>query len=204
MKGLKSVIAYVTVTALLFGFAGCSSRRTSRQERESQRDWAGEILETSDDSSSDEIEVETDFGTFTINNGWVAVDSQTFGNTYVFSNEEDVDSTTPPNNLTVKYDVNPYSEDQHEDFCTAILQQLPGQAAAYNGTAALTEFGQFGENMCYRFDLDCEDFDIIQWYVIGDYEYVMFGLMIVDEDKADEDDCIQMTEDAVNSFVWNR
>ena len=83
--------------------------------------------------------------------------------------------------------------DEGDDFCTAILQQIHGQAAAYNGTAALTEFGQFGENMCYRFDLDCEDFDIIQWYVVGDYEYVMFGLMIVDEDKADEDDCIQMT-----------
>jgi hypothetical protein len=31
----------------------------------------------------------------------------------------------------------------------------------------------------------------------------MFSITIVDEDAAEEDDCIDMAEDAVNSFVWD-
>ena len=68
----------------------------------------------------------------------------------------------------------------------------------------MTEYGTFGENQVYRFDMDCEDFDAIQWYVCGDHEYVMFSLMIVDEDESGDDHSMDVAEEAVNSFVWNR
>lgn len=198
---MKKFIALVTVAAFMFGAVGCSSLRSVRRDRD--RDRSREE-EEEDDNDSDELEIEADFGTFVINNGWILVDGQSNSSRYVFCNEDDEDSSAPPNNLTVTNDTNYYSEDEHEDFCAAILQQIHGQAASYNGTAAMTEYGTFGENMVYRFDMDCEDFDVIQWYVIGDYEFVMFSLMIVDEDKAEDDNAVQMTEDAVNSFVWDR
>ena len=104
----------------------------------------------------------------------------------------------------MSHDTNYYGPDEGDDFATAILQQIHGQAAAYNGTASMTEYGTFGENQVYRFDMDCEDFDAIQWYVCGDHEYVMFSLMIVDEDESGDDHSMEVAEEAVNSFVWNR
>ena len=198
---MKKFLALITLTAFVFGAFGCSSLRTVRRNRDRDRDRDEREEE---EEEPEELEIDAEFGTFVINNGWVLVDSQSGGSQYVFCNEDDTESRQAPNNLTVRNDTNFYAEDEHEDFCAAILQQIHGQAAQYNGTAAMTEYGQFGENMCYRFDMDCEDLDVIQWYVIGDYEYVMFSLMIVDEDQAEEDNCIEMTEDAVNSFVWNR
>lgn len=196
---MKKFIALVTVAAFMFGAVGCSVlRSTSRRSNDRHRD------EREEDDDSDELEVEASFGTFIIDNGWVeAEEHSNHPNMYVFCNEDDLDASSAPNNLTVLHDTNYYSEDEHEDFCTAILQQLHGQAASYNGTAAMTEYGRFGENMCYRFDMDCEELDVIQWYVIGDHEYVMFSITIVDEDAAEDDDCIDMAEDAVNSFVWD-
>ena len=199
MKRFKSVIAVLTLMAFVFGLAGCSA--LPRQSRRHDRD--DDEQEQSEDAADEQIE--TDFGSYIIDNGWVEAEDQSNPpSMYVYCNEDDVDSALPPNNLTVSNGTNYYSEDEHEDFCAAILQQLHGQAASYNGTAAMTEYGTFGENMCYRFDMDCEDFDVIQWYVIGDHEYVMFSLTIIDEDEAEDDDCVDMAENAVNSFVWNR
>lgn len=202
MKKLKSVIAVVVLLAFAWSLVGCSflSKPSRRHNGDDDDD-----VEQSEVEDSEGGQIETDFGTYTIDNGWVEASSQSNPpSMYVYCNEDDVDSSTPPNNLTVSNGTNYYSEDEHEDFCAAILQQIHGQAASYNGTAAMTEYGTFGENMCYRFDMDCEDFDVIQWYVIGDHEYVMFSLTIVDEDEAEDDDCVQMAEDAVYSFVWNR
>ena len=200
---MKKFLALITAAAFMFGSVGCFSVSTSRRHRDRDREEREEGEEEEEENSG-ELEIEADFGSFVVNNGWIEVTGRSNSSMYVFCNEDDEDSEDAPNNLTVTHDTNPYSEDEHEDFCAAILQQIHGQAAMNNGTAAMTEYGTFGENMCYRFDMDCEDFDIIQWYVIGDYEYVMFSLMIVDEDAAEDDDAFQMAEDAVNSFVWNR
>ena len=199
---MKKFIALLTAAAFMFGAVGCFSSGKGKSRR-SSRDRDEQVEEEETEDNDGILEVEAEFGTFVIDNGWVEA-SGSSSSGYTFCNEVDVNSSQAPNNLMVKNDTNYYSAEEHEDFCAAILQQIHGQAASYNGTACMTEYGTFGENMCYRFDMDCEDFDVIQWYVIGDHEYVMFSLMIVDEDRAEDDNCMQMAEDAVNSFVWNR
>ena len=151
------------------------------------------------------LECETDFGIYTIGYGWVEAESQSAPpDRYVYCAEGNEDSRTPPNNLAVSYDTNFYGPDDGDDFASAILQQLHGQAAQFGGTAAMTEYGTFGENQVYRVDMLSDQGTCIQWYVCGDHEYVMFSLMIFDEDEAEEDHSMDVAEEAVNSFVWNR
>ena len=203
MKRFKSVISLMLIAALLLGMSGCAGRYRRSSRRDRDRDEARESAD--DDDDDDVTECETEFGTYTIGYGWIEVSSQCEPpDYYTYCAEGNEDSRTPPNNLVVSHDTNYYGPDEGDDFATAILQQIHGQAAAYNGTASMTEYGTFGENQVYRFDMDCEDFDAIQWYVCGDHEYVMFSLMIVDEDEFGDDHSMDVAEEAVNSFVWNR
>ena len=205
MKRFKTVVSIILITAMLLCMSGCagSYRRSSRRDRD--RDDAEESSEETARDDTGEIECETEFGTYTIGYGWVEVESHsTPPDYYSYCAEGNENSQTPPNNLAVSHDTNYYGPDEDDDFATAILQQIHGQAAAYNGTASMTEYGTFGENQVYRFDLEMEDFNIYQWYVCGDHEYVMFSLAIYDFDEAEEDHSMDVAEEAVNSFVWNR
>ena len=200
MKRLRSALSLLIVFTVLMSFAGCghTSRRSRRSDRDRDRDRE-ETTETTED-----LVCETDFGTYTIGYGWVEVEAQRNApDNYTYCEAGNEDSRTPPNNLWVSHGTNYYAIDEGDDFCTAILQQVHGQAAQFGGTAQMTEYGTFGENEVYRFDLVCEDFTTIQWYVVGDYEYVMFSLAIYDEDEAEDDHCMDVAEEAVNSFEWN-
>lgn len=191
---------------MLMSLTGCSDRTRHSLSRDRDRDEAGETEEEDEaDDEGDVTECETDFGTYDIGYGWVEVTSHSNPpDYYSYCEDGNQDSVTPPNNLAVSHDMNYYGPDEGDAFATAIIQQLHGQAAAYDGTAAMTEYGTFGENQVYRFDLDCGDFNIYQWYVCGDHEYVMFSLAVYDFDEAEEDHSMEVAEDAVYSFVWNR
>ena len=206
MKKWRIALAFL-MASLLMLTSGCLLMLTPKKKTTNKSsDKKTGQKEKSDRKSSEDgvVEMEKEFGTYEIKNGWVEVDSQSMApDIFTYCVEGNENSKTPPNNIVVRHDKNQYSKDQHVDFSAAILQQIHGQAASYNGTAAMTEYGRFGENMCYRFDMDCEELDLIQWYVIGDHEYVMFSITIVDEDAAEDDDCIDMAEDSVNSFVWD-
>ena len=213
MKSFKSFIVLLLVAALLIGVAGCSgiSRRSSRRDRDRDDDRGRQTDDDRDDDDDDDDDsdggllCETEFGTYTIGYDWVEVPSQSLPPyDFIYCEEGNENSSTPPNNLRVSHGSNFYSVDESEDFVAAILQQISGQAAALGGTAAMTEYGTFGENLVYRFDMDCEDSLTVQWYVVGDHEYVMFSLAVFDEDEAEDDHSMDVAEEAVYSFVWNR
>ena len=206
MKRLRSALALLIVFSVMLSIAGCglSLRRSRRSDRDRDRDRAEDRADD-DDDNDDELLCETEFGTYTIGYGWIEVEGQSNPpDSFTYCDEGNEDSRTPPNNLYVNHDTNYYGLDEGDDFCTAILQQLHGQAAQFGATAQMTEYGTFGENQVYRFDMVGDDFTTIQWYVCGDHEYVMFSLAIYDEDEAEDDHCMDVAEDAVNSFEWDR
>ncbi len=205
LKSFKKAITVVTVLAILMSTAGCVGRSGRSSRRDRDRDDDDDDDRNARTEQSEELECEAEFGTYTIGYGWVEVEGQSAPpDRFTYCAEGNEDSRTPPNNLSVVHDTNFYGPDEGDDFATAILQQLHGQAAQFNGTAYMSEYGTFGENEVYRFDMESDQGDCIQWYVTGDHEYVMFSLMVFDEDEAEEDHSYEVAEEAVYSFVWDR
>ncbi len=200
MRKFKNVVSIILIVSLLLGMTGCgmsSRRRSRRSDRDRDRD-----SEQTDVVSDDELECDKSFGSYTIGYGWVEVDDRSYPpDDFTYCMEGNENSSTPPNNLRVLHDTNRYSEDEGDDFATAILQQLHGQAASYDGTAQMTEYGTFGENQAYRFDIECDEFTNVEWYIIGDHEYVMFSIFVYDEDE--DDHAMDVAEEAVYSFEWD-
>lgn len=210
MNRFKHVLAIITVLMMTFGSISCGiSRNDSGSGRSSRSSRTDDSEERNTGNNDDDVlEVETDFGSFQIGHGWSYVPTQSAPpERYTYCDEDDIeddDDGDAPNNLLVMHGTNYYGIDEGDEFCTAILQQIHGQAAMYNGTAAMTEYGTFGENQVYRFDMLCDELDCYQWYVVGDHEYIMFSLMVFDRDDLEDDHALEVAEDAVYSFVWNR
>ena len=150
----------------------------------------------------DGMECNQTFGTYYVTNGWVNVPAQSAPpDTYTYCAAGNENSTTPPNNIVVRHGDNFYSPEEHEDFCTAILQQVTVQAAEFGGTAYLDSYGPINGCMVYKFVLDCQPYTE-QWYFCGDHEFVMVGMQIFDEDEAETDHTRDVAEDILYSFEW--
>ncbi|MBO4636589.1 MAG: hypothetical protein J5685_05515 [Clostridiales bacterium] len=148
-------------------------------------------------------EYEQAFGSYIVTNDWVEVPSQSMPpDIYTYCAPGNENSATPPNNIVVRHGENYYSREEHETFCTAILQQVTGQAAEYGGTAYLDSYGPVCGNMVYHFVLDCTPYTE-QWYIVGDYEFVMIGMSIFDEDEAETDGIRDVADDILWTFAWN-
>ena len=202
MKVMRKVIAAVTIVAVAAGMCSCSApeRRHKRDRDRDDEEEEETVEETVEDLPSG---YEKEFGSYEVGYGWGEVDDQSdppYYFAYCMSGNEDSDEA--PNNIAVSYGSNYYSKEEGADFTSAILQQITGQAAQYNGTAAMTEYSEDPDHSYYRFDMECEDFTVIQWYLTGDYEYVMVSLMISDEDKAEEENAMEVAQQIVDTFEW--
>lgn len=146
---------------------------------------------------------EKDFGTYTVDTDWEEVD---YGSNYyvycyegTFSPNKDI-----PNNIMVTHDSNPYAEDDHMTFRDAIMAQISAQAGESDDLDTVNAHGTTTDSgaIVYVFDMKGEDGEKVQYYIVGDYEYVCVSAMIWDFDAAEDDDILDVVEEIVNSFVW--
>ena len=197
MKKTK-LIALVVAGSLILGLAGCSAYRGRDRGKDKDR------KKTEEEEDEEEGVYEKDFGTYVIENeDWVEVEEHSDPPYYFSYCVEGNEDEAMPNNIAVFYDENDYSEDEHEDFRDGILASLGAQAQGLEGVT-ITSAGTTSANdiIVYRFELQSSENLTVQWYLVGDEEYVMVSACIWDEDEASEDGIMEVAQGIVDSFEW--
>ena len=157
-----------------------------------------------DDTSS---RIYKDFGSYEISSDWV--EAQDDGLNGVYYCHEGDEYELQPNNIMVRYGTNKYSKDDVMSFKAAIqtqlLQQFQDIPANIGGGGSYTDNGYD----LIRFEITPDEQDektpgrCVQYYIVGDYEYVMVSVMVWDLDKEESDGCAECAKAIVHSFLWD-
>lgn len=106
-----------------------------------------------------------------------------------------------PNNISVEGGTNKYSKEEHELFKKAILNQLYMQSSRHSG-AQITASGSKTKNgdILYTFNMKDSNTLTRQYYIVGDYKYVLVHETILngEEDRALDN----MAKYIINTFRW--
>ena len=160
--------------------------------------------DSSKDEGSDDGLYEKKFGSYRIDDeDWVEVRSHSQAPYYFSYCREDQEDESRPNNIAVFYSENKYTRDEHEDFRDAILMQLGTQAQEAGATVMSSGTETEKGYIAYRFELECENDTTIQYYIIGDKEYVMVSAAIWDRESAEEDGVYEVLDQIVDSFEFD-
>ena len=145
------------------------------------------------------------FGSYEVDDDWVEEDASDADQIYVYCLQGTYNGAGGeiPNNIMVSHDSNRYDEDDHIEFKNAILRQLNDQIAGTD-VEEVTGTGYTSDNgyVVYKFDMAGANEEKIQYYIVGDREYVVVSVMIWDRDAAEEDHIIDVAEEIVDSFEW--
>lgn len=141
------------------------------------------------------------FGKYKVPSDWVESKSHSTNNKffYVLNGHE---NDTRPNNISINMGTNKYSENEHDKFRKSILQQLSMQVGSrddviINASGSTTDNGY----ILYTFIIYESDNDITttQYYIVGDYQYILVHETVFDEYSEDVDN---VAKKIVNTFTW--
>lgn len=195
---LVLLIAFIIFAYVMDGTSYSSGYNTGRNRS------SGSVSSSIFDRRSDEDDgiYEVSYGTYEVDEEWEEVDAD--GQTFIYCLEGTYDGHgDTPNNIMVTHDSNNYDEDEHEEFRDAILADLGEQTQDQN--VVITGRGITSDNgyTVYVFEIEGDDVEQVQYYIIGDHEYVMVSAMIWDQAASEDDDIIDVAEDIVDSFEWS-
>ena len=144
--------------------------------------------------------LEKDFGTYEIPVDWMESKTHSTENKFFYVKEGE-DDEEKPNNISVNVGSNNYSEDEHESFRNAIINQLSMQVGN-DENVEVTANGSNTTNgyIVYTFNIIEKDENITttQYYIIGDHKYVL-----VQETKfMDSEETDDAAQKIVDTFKW--
>lgn len=212
-----SMLLFLVLLIMFFAvgassFSNYLSRASEARERisehnESVASMMSEDEEPSEDPSEDHADDSRYIlknSSFSVAEDWEQVDKDSNG--YVFCLEGTYKGKTAevPNNIMVTYGTNRYSKDDHMMFRDAILRQLSEQIKGsdvtnVNASGSTTANG----DIVYVFDMKGATEEKVQYYIVGDKEYICVSAMIWDYDAAEEDNILEVAKDIVDSFEWD-
>lgn len=137
------------------------------------------------------------FGSYKVSDGWI--ESKTHSTkTKFFYVESGKDKDKSPDNISINVGTNKYKEEEHVKFREAIISQLSMQMAnkeaVINANGSTTDKGY----IVYEFEVKEEDITTIQYYIVGDYKYVLVHETVFNNrEKTDK-----VAKEIVNSFTW--
>lgn len=153
--------------------------------------------------SSDETLYTKDFGSYIVANNWIESQSHSTVNKFFYIKDQAAEEEEKPNNISINMGTNKYSSKEHEKFKTAILKQLSMQISnsndlKINANGSYTEDNNY---VVYEFDIyeEKENVTTKQFYIIGDYKYVLVHETIYDQTDKDID---IVAKKIVDSFKW--
>ena len=191
-KILYMSISIILVIAIILGviyyLKNSKTNEVNLQKQEIQTDLAVENL------------YNKNFGSYTILDGWIENKEHSTRNKFFYVKKGQEQYETP-NNISVNVGTNKYAENEHEKFKTAILNQLSmqignSQDITINATGSNTENGY----ILYTFSVHEPEVETIQYYIVGDYKYVLVHETIFDNDGKNETD--NAAKEIINSFKW--
>ena len=191
------IIMFILIfsVGVLSGLKDYSSRQTVVRHNE-------EIAAQIDDEDGQYVK---GFGSYDVDEEWMEADASDADQMYIYClrGTYDPSSDEVPNNIMVSHGTNFYSEAEHMDFKNAILRQLNDQIKGTD-VEEITGSGYTSGNgyTVYRFNMTGGDTEQIQFYIVGDREYVLVSAMVWDKDAAEDDDIVSVAEEIVDSFEW--
>ncbi len=206
---MKKRIALCMMT--LFCLTACTSQQNTQTQSSENTVSEADALEAapsennaspaSEDTSSDTVYTKA-FGTYTVPNGWIESSSHSTEDKFFYISPQDQQSSLP-NNISVNMGQNPYSAQDHASFRKAILNQLAAQlpkGVTLNGNGSYTanDYTLY----TFTFTITEEENSLIatQYYIVGDYKYVMVYESVYDNANKEETDNVAKT--IVDTFVW--
>ena len=154
--------------------------------------------------SSDETLYEKDFGSYIVANNWIESQSHSTTNKFFYIKSQTAEEEERPNNISINMGTNKYSSEEHEKFKTAILNQLSMQISNSNNLNINANGSYTKDNnyVVYEFDIyeEKENITTKQFYIVGDYKYVLIHETIYDQTDKDID---IVAKKMVDSFKWN-
>jgi len=189
-SAISQVVGIILVFIFIIGAAAARDKNvSSRKDKELQ---------------------EKDFGSYKIIKKWEEVDHDRDNYVYCAPNTNGGRRSdgSAYNNIIVTHGTNRYDEDEHEEFRDAILQQLGMQVGSSDSDdVQIHSGGSTTENgyILYEFEIIDSDQDTrqVQYYIVGDREYVLVSEMVWDEDEAQDDDIDKVASAIVDSFEWS-
>lgn len=141
------------------------------------------------------------FGQYKVPSNWIeskthSTNSKFF---YVLSGH---DNDARPNNISINKGTNKYSENEHDKFKTAIMQQLSMQIGKRDDVTIKAN-GSTTDNgyILYTFVIydESSNTTTTQYYIVGDYKYILVHETVFDEYSSDVDETAKRI---VNTFIW--
>lgn len=140
------------------------------------------------------------FGSYKILENWVQSREHSTGSKffYVKRGQEQEQS---PNNVSINAGTNKYAQSEHEKFKTAILNQLSMQIGNAEDVT-LNASGSYTDNgyILYTFIIQDPGIETTQYYIVGDYKYVLVQETVFNQDEKEETD--NLAREIVNTFKW--
>ena len=108
-----------------------------------------------------------------------------------------------PNNISINRGTNKYKKEEHNLFKEAIYKQLVYQTSSQkdttiNGAGSKTENG----DILYTFIIKSNESVTKQYYIVGNYEYILVHESVWNLD--DEDEVDDVAKQIVNTFEWTK
>lgn len=208
----KSVVCLV-IGAMLVA-SGCSSKESrytvgtvANTHGTDISDSYSEMTTTEDlshDPSTNRV-LSKRFGQFDMAQGWVEVDEHStdpYYYTYVYDGTAEYEY---PNNITVYASICDYQLDESVKLKQDILDSLNQQASEKKIDVEITDSSIITESgmtvLCFNMVKDTNR--TIQYYILGEKQYVMVSVSIYDEEQAKNDRSEEVALAIVNSFVWS-
>ena len=184
---IKKVLAVLAISALALSSMSC--RATERYRR------AQELREL-----SKPLRCTKEFGRYQFPAGWVEAGANE-PDYYYYYPREYADSDTVPYYVVVCHSENEYSEEDNHYFCNDEYQNL---VETYGEDAVdITGNGQCDQGQFAMFEITTDEAHIYQWYILGDYEQVLFELTVEDDTTFDPDTTYYEVESVTDYFRWN-
>lgn len=150
--------------------------------------------------NSQTVLFEKEFGCYTLPAEWVESSKYSTGQKFFYV-LDGTENEMRPNNISVEAGSNRYSINEHEQFRTAILNQMGMQlkgsgATNINGSGSYTAQGE----LLYTFTVEfpAENEMDTHYYIVGDHRY----LLVYETAFGDTTETDRAATSIVNSFVW--
>jgi len=217
LKRLAALSLCACMAASFAMFAtGCG--RTKASDKDDDDEPAGTWMEKYLEEASEETEIEESekteeteasavpegraeipggYGTFEIPEGWVLSEEHSTSSEEFYVREGD--ENDPPDNVSVRGGENNYAADDYESFKDAIIQQLLMQSG---GQADIGGWNMYTDNgdLVIIFEMDFESGPTKQYYIVGDYEYVLVHETVWEEGT--EEACDEAALAMIDTFEW--
>ena len=185
---IRKAAAALMVLACVLNVIGCRARERYLNQEQIEQD-------------SMPLECDENFGIYYFEPGWTQTGP---GNSKLHSycRKADADNPDRPYSLTVIYDTNEYSHDEGYTFCDILLPTILAEKYGEDAVTML-ESGGINNNAFASYEIRTDDAVIYRWYILGDYEQVLFELTAEDDDYVQEQGIYTDVYWAASTFYFN-